>query len=120
MVTLVMFVVVAYALCTAAIMYVNVVIFRVGDPKFIGGAFAIYWPLWTLAYSPLAIVALAAVWWSGLVGLARFGLAGAMLLIILVALEMSLLLDIHWSILLLEWVLLSLAFFGVAGAWAVK
>ncbi|MEX0701487.1 MAG: hypothetical protein WD069_05265 [Planctomycetales bacterium] len=107
-----------YVLLTAAVMYVNTTVLRLGDPKFGGGGFELYWPLWMAFYSPVVIAALAAVWWSGLTGLRSLGLAGLMLAVILVVFEVSLLFDIHWSVLLIEWVVLAIVFFSLARAWS--
>lgn len=112
--------IVAYVLITAAIMYLNTVVLKISDPKFIAVAFELFWPLWMALYTPLVIAALAAIWWAGIRGPESFKIASLMLVLIVVVLDVSYVFDFNWYTILIEWVVVSSAFFVLVGAWSAK
>jgi hypothetical protein len=111
---------VAYIIAAGALTYVNVVIFRLADGKFLSdplrGWLEIYWPLWTIFYAPAAVAALLAAWFSGLQGRAASWLLVFFLAVIGLTVEATYILDPRdgatW--LLLETLLLASIFVVIA------
>jgi hypothetical protein len=108
----------AYILTIGVLTFVNVVVFRFADAKFLSASFRawweIYWPLWTIFYAPAAIAALLAAWSSGLQGRATSLLLCLFLALIVVAMEPSYLYDAQGPQLLIELLLLAGIFVVVA------
>ena len=87
-----------YALGVGAVTFLNVAVFDMVDPKFrelwVKSWLEIYWPLWSVFFTPSAISALLATWLSRLTkGKAAAVLLGAFLLLILAAIEIAWVLD---------------------------
>ena len=121
MVLLSLVVVVAYVLITAAIMYFNLAVLKLGDPKYVGGGpFELYWPLWMGLYTPLVIASLAAIGMADIRGPASFKIAGLLLVLIVVLLEVSFVFDVAWYTVLIEWVVGSAALFWLVRAWSAE
>jgi hypothetical protein len=104
-----------YIFGVATLMWINTATLCLGDPKFGGGCggFDLYFPLWTLFYSPLVATALVLTWSGKLRRLPRIRatLVCAYLVLILSALELSFVNDLQWPVLMIEWVILSMVFF---------
>jgi hypothetical protein len=109
---------VAYVVVTGALTYVNVVVFRLADAKFLSDPFRawveIYWPLWAVVYLPAAATALLAAWYSRLPLRSALAPLGAFIVLISVAMEASFVYHADWPTLLIELVVLSATFFLVA------
>ena len=102
---------VAYVLLTGGLMYANTTLFGLGDAKFGSGGWELYWPLWSAFYAPLILCALIAAGTSQMPAGRAVGLLWAFLALILAVMEVSFILDIHWTILIVEWTVLSAVFF---------
>jgi hypothetical protein len=100
---------VVYVLGTGALMYANTVWFGLGDIKFGTDGWKLYWPLWSVFYSPIALAAIVIAWRSGLPNPMRIALMWLFLLITLANLEASFVFD-RGPVLLVQWVV-SLAVF---------
>lgn len=113
--------IVAYVLSTAVVIYIHTAVLRHHDPTFriaARGGFEYYWPLWMAAYMPLVIASLVAIWLADIRGSESYKVASLMLVVIVIVLGVSCAYDIHWHTLLLEWVVVSAAFFVLARVWS--
>lgn len=104
---------IAYLAGVFCLVWMDLNIFGLGDPKFRTSA-DIYFPLWSAIYSPTVITAFVFLWRTRLRDWRLWQLAGAYLLLILVVLEISFILDIGWVVLLVEFVIFALLFRMVA------
>jgi hypothetical protein len=108
----------AYVLAVGALIYVNVVVFGLGDSKFshalVQAWLEVYWPLWTIVYSPAAATALLAAWYSRLPLRNVWVLLGLFLALIAVAMEVAFVYDVHLLVIVGELTLLTVIFFLIA------
>ncbi len=103
-----------YIFGCGALMYANTVWWGLGDIKFGEGGWELYWPLWSVFYAPIAIVAIVVAWLTRLPTYKQATLLWLFFLMTLTALEISFCLDIAAPVLIAEWVGLSVAFATVA------
>ena len=104
----------AYIGCVGVAMWINNPVLCLGDPKFGNGCggFSLYYPFWTLSFSPLVVVALVVARPTQLHGYRVRGLLlSVCLLLIVSAVEVSFVFDIGLPVLLAEYVLLGALFF---------
>jgi hypothetical protein len=84
------------------LMYANTNYLNLGDPKFGEGGWQIYWPLWSASYAPALLTGFVFIW-------TRHDSRGSValhikyLLLVLVVMEVSFVADIHWLVLVLEY-----------------
>jgi hypothetical protein len=103
---------VTYVMLAGAVMITNTAVLGLGDPKFGAWGWMLYWPIWGAVYFvPIAVAGFTAErWWPSTPRrLLRF--LGATLAIVLVAMEVSFLLDIGLEALVIELAILSVAVF---------
>lgn len=101
--------VVAYLAGALGLVWFDLHVLGLGDPKF-GTAVDIYFPLWSAFYSPAVVAALVFLWRSRQPGLRVWRLAGLYLMLILAALEIAFVLDAGWIFLLMEFAVLGFLF----------
>lgn len=101
----------AHVAATAAVIYVLTEVLRLGDVKFGGRGFELYWPLWTVFFLPVVLCATVA-WLRAPSTPLLLGFAA----IIYLAMSASLYFDSPWWTLMIEWVVLGIAFFLIAAA----
>jgi hypothetical protein len=104
--------VVAYLIGVFGLIWFDLHILDLGDPK-LKTAVDVYFPVWSAFYSPAAITALLFQWRSRLQGCRLWRLAGLYLTLIFGALEVSFILDTRWPMLLLEFVVLGFLFWKI-------
>ena len=102
----------AYIIGTGALVYANTVWVRLGDRKFEGDGWQLYWPLWSAFYFPPTLVAIIVAGRSQLPAQTKVCFAWIALLAILVVMEISFLFDIHLPALLVEWMIMVFAIFA--------
>ena len=107
----------AYIAGMRVLMYANTVWFDLGDVKFGTSGWHLYWPLWSVFYAPVAVAAVVATYRSRLPAGPQTALLWGCWVVILLCVEVSFWLDIHWTVLLFKWGLLSASFFAVAHIW---
>jgi hypothetical protein len=112
--------VVAYVLGVGAILLVNIGVLQHVDPKFrvnwVSAWRDLFWPLWTIFYSPTAASALLACWFSRpSTRKSAISLLGLYLILILVAIQIAWVIDANLSYVLGAFVLLGAIFFAMAG-----
>ncbi|HEY6168069.1 MAG TPA: hypothetical protein VI454_08525 [Verrucomicrobiae bacterium] len=112
MALLVPFFLVAYLAGVFGLIWFDLHVLDLGDPKF-KTSVDIYFPLWSAFYSPAVIAALVFLWRSRGQGWRLWRLAGLYLTLILVALEVSFPLDTGWTVLLLEFAILGFLFWKI-------
>jgi hypothetical protein len=100
----------AYILAVGAILFVNIGVFHMVDPKFhhhwVNAWLEFYWPLWTTFFAPSAIFALVACWFSRpLNPRDAAALLGVYLLLVLFMLEVAWALDLRLASVVGEFVL---------------
>ena len=100
---------VAYLAGVFGLVYFDLNVLALGDPKF-KGAVDLYFPLWALFYLPAAITAIVFLWRSRQQGPSLVRLAALYLALIFFTLEISFVFNIHWSVLLLEFLMLGMLF----------
>jgi hypothetical protein len=117
----------AYILAIGALTYVNVVVFKVADVKFLTNPFRawleIYWPIWTVFYAPAAVAALLAAWFSGLQGRALSLLLGSFLTLICIVMGPAHFFDVGGRTLLIGLFLLAIIYVAIAQmcrSWRVR
>jgi hypothetical protein len=108
-----------YVLTVGAILFVNIGVFHIVDPKFrkmwIEAWLEIYWPLWAVFYSPSAMLALLACWYARpLRPRDATALLGSYLALMIVAIEIAWVLDAHPLFLVGDFVGLSVIFLAMA------
>jgi len=112
----------AYAATVGAVSFVNIAAFDLIDSKFreawVSAWLQIYWPLWTVFFSPAAVTALLACWYSRVSGSGAAKLLGAFLLIIIIAMEVTVLMDRHIARYFPWWLLGELATLTAVFFWA--
>jgi hypothetical protein len=113
-----------YVLAVGAILFINIGVFHIVDPKFremwIEPWLRMYWPLWTVFYAPSAMLALLACWYSRpLLPRHATVLLGFYLFLILVAIEIAFVLDAQPLFNVGEFALLSVIFLAIAH-WKAK
>ena len=86
-------------------MYLNTVVFGLGDPSLGDSGWIVYWPVWCVFYAPAIVTAqLCLVGEHSIKSLKMLSVA---LLLILLVLEISFYFDISWIIIVIELVVLS-------------
>ena len=100
---------VAYLAGVFGLIWFDLDVLALGDPKF-KGSVDLYFPLWSLFYLPAVITALVFLWRSRYQGPPLARLAALYLAFIFSTLEISFVLNIHWSVLLLEFLMLGILF----------
>lgn len=111
--------IVTYVLTVGAILFVNIGVFHIVDPKFretwLEAWLEIYWPLWAVFFAPSAMLALLACRYArSLMPRDAAKLLGSYLVFILVAIEIAWVLDAQLLLLAGEFVGLSAIFLTTA------
>jgi hypothetical protein len=94
-----------YIFGIGALMYALTTWFGLGDV-----GWELYWPMWCVAYAPIAVSAIVVAWRSRLRRWNRVILLWLFLQVTLTTLVFSLFLDIDWPVLVVEWFALPFAF----------
>ena len=93
-----------YCFLVGALMYLNTVVFGLGDPSFGESGWKVYWPVWCVFYAPAIVTALLCIVDEhSIKSLIMLSIA---LLLILLVLEISFYFDISWLIVVIELVVL--------------
>jgi hypothetical protein len=87
-------------------------VLELGDPKFRTSVGFYFW-LWSAFYSPIVIAALVFLLRSHQEGWRLWRLAAVYLALIFVALELSVVFDVRWIVLLLEFAILGFLFWKI-------
>lgn len=95
-----------FTFLTLALMIANTWLLGVGDPKFRVDGWRIYWPMWSVAFSPAVLATIIVTVVYGQNRQSSWSVYLTSLGVILIALEESALLDTKWPALLTELVVL--------------
>jgi len=112
MALLIPFFCVAYLAGVFGMIWFDLHVLGLGDPKF-QTSVDFYFPLWSTFYTPVVVIALVFLWRSRQRGWRLWRVAGIYLLLTFIALECSFVFDIGWAVFIVEFALLTLLFYGI-------
>ncbi len=103
---------IVFGCAVGLLMYANTNYLNMGDEKFDEDGWILYWPLWSVVYTPPLLTGFVFIWTRRD---PRGGVAlhVAYLLLVLAVMEVSFVADIHWPLLIAEYVGLAAVFWAI-------